>query len=140
MLLEWEIGASRQVFRLPTDGHAVVGRQAGSDVVLNDPTVSRQHAELYSVRGAFYVRNLSQSNPIFVVGPSETLRLEFGQVAVIAAGTRLQLGQASLEVRRGPVSLKLRCSGPCGKVVDASRSGFCPNCGTALATAETFAG
>jgi pSer/pThr/pTyr-binding forkhead associated (FHA) protein len=44
----------------------VLGRQAGSDLVVQDPRVSRRHAEIASVDGACVVRDLNSANGTWV--------------------------------------------------------------------------
>ena len=140
MLLEWEINGQARQHRLRPDGRTVLGRNSACDVVIEHPTVSRQHAEIQPHQGTFYVRNLSRTNVIFLEGYNGVTRLGWGEGAALSFGARLQLGSVDILLKPTLPTLKLRCSGPCGKVVEVPRSGFCPNCGTALSTADTFAG
>jgi rRNA maturation endonuclease Nob1 len=66
-------------------------------------------------------------------------RLDAGQHGPLQTGALLRLGEVQVAVR-APVTLRVRCPGPCGRVVEVPASGFCPYCGTALATADTFTG
>lgn len=140
MLLEWEVDGRQQSFALPSDGRTTLGRSAECTVVLSHPTVSRQHAEIYAQAAGFSIRNLSRTNLVFLEHQGQVARLGYGQQTTLPAGAHLYLG--SVQVRSKPAlpTLRLRCSGPCGKVVEVPRSGFCPHCGTALATADTFVG
>ncbi len=46
----------------------VLGRSSACDLVLADDTVSRRHAELFLVDGAWHVRDLGSSNGTYVQG------------------------------------------------------------------------
>jgi hypothetical protein len=62
--------------RLRVDGHtellgqrgAVLGRSRECDIVLNDPNVSRQHAEIRPSGGSWIVRDLGSTNGVKVNG------------------------------------------------------------------------
>ena len=140
MLLEWEADGRKQSFVLPSNGRTTLGRSADCAVVLSHPTVSRQHAEISSQASTCSIRNLSRTNLVFLEHQGQITRLGYGQEAVLPAGARLYLGSVEVQAKPALPTLRLRCSGPCGKVVEVPRSGFCPHCGTALATADTFVG
>ena len=46
----------------------IIGRNVGSDIVINDPSVSRNHAELIVEGGSASIRDLGSSNGTFVNG------------------------------------------------------------------------
>ena len=139
MILEWTLNGQTQSHWLSPGARATVGRSSDCTITLGHPTVSRNHAEIYAQAPAFYIRNLSQTNPIVVEYYGGTTQLGYGQQSALPVGGRLHLGQIDVEIREA-VTLRVRCPGPCGKVVAVPASGFCPNCGTALATADTFTG
>ena len=120
MILEWEVDGRAQRYSLRLDARTTLGRSTDCDVVLTEATVSRRHAEIYGQGGTFYVRNLSRTNGVAVEYQYRITGIGYGEPAL--------------------VTLRLRCPGPCGKVVEVPPSGFCPHCGTALATADTFVG
>ena len=140
MILEWEFNGQRQSYRLAPEARVTLGRSAQCTVVLSDPAVSRHHAEIYFQGGTFYIRNVSQTNVAIREYQSQLTHLGYGHEAILPPGSRLQLGSVQIYTKAAPVTLKVRCSGPCRKIVELPRSGFCPHCGTALATADTFAG
>jgi adenylate cyclase len=70
-----------------------VGRTAACDVVVQDPTVSRRHAELEQVDAGVRVRDLGSTNGTFLNGDRIF-------DAVAAPGARLDFGKAAFEVRR----------------------------------------
>ena len=53
---------------LPVEGTIVVGRSRGCDVVLPQPTVSRQHVELRALDGAWLAVDLGSSNGTWLMG------------------------------------------------------------------------
>ena len=114
-----------------------IGRGQDCGIVIEDQTVSRLHAEVFAQGPGYAVRNLSRTNPVLLEHYGSVVRLEWGQHAPLQPGTRLRLGQAEIAASQ-PLSLRVRCPGPCGRVVEVPPSGFCPHCGTALATADTY--
>jgi hypothetical protein len=61
----------------------MIGREAGCRLVIDDSSVSRQHAVIHEVAGKWYVEDLGSRNGTFVDGNR------------IAAGTRCRLRQSS---------------------------------------------
>ncbi|MGZ6675335.1 MAG: FHA domain-containing protein, partial [Solirubrobacteraceae bacterium] len=53
---------------LPAEGTIVVGRSRGCDIVLPQPTVSRQHLELRALDGAWLAVDLGSSNGTWLMG------------------------------------------------------------------------
>ena len=83
-----------RVYRL--DGPAtVIGRSRQCDVVVNDPNVSRRHAEVRREAAAYVVVDLDSTNGILVNG-QEVKR------AALADGDRLQLGTTALRFETRP--------------------------------------
>ncbi len=78
-------------FALEEGAVFVVGRAAGCDIVLVDPTVSRRHAELGCGRDEVAVRDLGSANGVFVDGQ----RVE---QAVVHAGNELSFGAVALRL------------------------------------------
>lgn len=76
-----------------TEGIMVVGRSRRCDVVLTDPNVSRQHAELRLRNGVVAVRDLDSTNGTRVNG--RTIR-----EATVHAGDRIELGTSLLRLER----------------------------------------
>jgi len=64
-----------------------IGRDPGNDVVLRDPRVSRQHAEVVFDRGFFVIRDLGSSNGTHVNGKKV-------QVAPLTSNIELRLGNS----------------------------------------------
>lgn len=71
--------------RLALDGDVVVvGRSRAADIVLDDPNVSRRHAELRHDRTDWYVRDLGSTNGVVLNGRRvESARLVAGDEIVL---------------------------------------------------------
>ncbi len=86
------IGASGgREFALRAGGVFTVGRGAGCDIVLLDPTVSRKHAELGCGKDEVAVRDLGSANGVFVNGKrvEEAVVHRGDEVSFGAVGFRL---------------------------------------------------
>jgi pSer/pThr/pTyr-binding forkhead associated (FHA) protein len=91
-------GSDKQI-RLPAK--AVVGRGAECDVVLDDDSVSRKHAELArDDRGVYMLRDLESANGTFLNGkPIGT------QPVLVPEGAKLRFGDVELLFWRPPTGL-----------------------------------
>lgn len=76
-------------FTLPSDGKARMGRGLDNELVIEDPRVSRQHAELYLRGNEWYLRDLDSTNGTFVNGYGIRER-------ALESGDRVSLGGAEL--------------------------------------------
>ena len=99
-----------------TAARCTLGREAGNDVVLDDRTVSRKHAELEHREDGYWIRNLSASSPALVNGkPVQSQRLR--------PGDRITLGSVSVHFKslhgdaRAPVNVKAVAIGAGGLLV-----------------------
>lgn len=68
-----------------------IGRENGNDLVINDPSVSRQHAKVIRGKGGFYVEDLRSFNGVTIGG--KTYR---GQRTMLKDGTIMHLGDISV--------------------------------------------
>src|SRR5438105_10697785 len=79
-----------------------IGSALGNDVLLNHPTVSRTHAGICEIEGAFWIKNLSSSNGTIVNGALiETVQLQTDdsiQVVVFVLKPTVNEGQLLIEV------------------------------------------
>ncbi|HSL94949.1 MAG TPA: DUF3662 and FHA domain-containing protein [Thermoleophilia bacterium] len=80
------------VFELAQDV-TVLGRSRRCDIVLTDPNVSRQHAEVRRAGGEFVVRDLDSTNGLRVNG-------RVVKQATLRAGDRVELGTTELRFER----------------------------------------
>lgn len=91
----WElVGASGSPIELSTGMHAV-GRLPGSEVLVNDPRVSRRHAEIRIADGEVTLRDLGSTNGTFVNGTRVT------RPVVLNEGDQVVVGTTEYLLRRG---------------------------------------
>ncbi len=80
-----------QVFHL--DAHSlIIGRDPMSDITINDPEISRQHARLTLMEEGFQIEDLGSTNGTFVNGQrlsNEPVSLQPGQAINMGSGVRL---------------------------------------------------
>src|SRR5215203_5419418 len=69
------------------DGTLSVGRGADNDIVLDHPTVSRHHATIERVHGAYFITDLRSSNGTRVNARSVRERRS------LASGDKIRFGQ-----------------------------------------------
>ena len=82
--------AERPPFPL-AGGRVVIGRELGSDLLLDDSSVSRHHAEIVREGDVWTIRDLGSTNGVYV---NDALVAQ----ARLAAGDRLRLGVFELSV------------------------------------------
>lgn len=82
--------------RLGMGDEAFLGRSSGSsDLVIDDPTVSRRHLAIKAVRGGFEIRDLGSSNGTRVDGRA------LGTKPLLArGGERIEIGRAQLRIKK----------------------------------------
>jgi len=93
--LEWDRAGVRS--RLPLDRSLTIGREAGCDVRIQEPTVSRHHATV----------SISAGRPLVdATGSTNGIRLERGRAdrVALSLGQPFQLGSATFRVVEGPMS------------------------------------
>jgi anti-anti-sigma factor len=85
---------------------AIIGRRADTDVIIDDPSVSRRHAQVIRRGDAWYVSDIGSRNGTTLNGQPVTreVRLSDGDV--------LQVGEACLTVRLGSPESGHGRSGP----------------------------
>ncbi|MGI8422638.1 MAG: FhaA domain-containing protein [Chloroflexota bacterium] len=85
--------AGRQIAWPLAGGHVTIGRGLDNDIVLDDASVSRNHAELTREGGRMQVRDLGSRNGTWLNAARIT-------VAGVSAGDQLAFGAVQLEVTR----------------------------------------
>lgn len=90
----WElVGASGPPIELSSGVHTI-GRLPGSEVFVEDPRVSRRHAEIRIVDGEVTLRDLGSTNGTFVNGTRVT------RPVVLADGDQITVGTTEYLLRR----------------------------------------
>lgn len=82
--------------RLSFSRSVVVGRGEGCDLKLDDPRVSRRHAEIYRLGSLWWVRDLGSAGGTFLDG-------ECVDAAPVAGDATLQLGAGGPTIRLEPL-------------------------------------
>jgi hypothetical protein len=104
-------GPARRVYTL--DGSRLtIGRDEANDVVVDDPYVSRHHAEIVQVGEGYQLRDLGSQNGTLLNGKRLT------EPASVYPGDRVTLGRISLSFQAGNETLPLTPPPPPGLVVD----------------------
>lgn len=81
------------VHRLPiSKGEWLIGRQEGNAVVLQSPSVSRQHARIYTAQGRCFIQDLKSANGVYMDGR----RVE--EVEELRAGQDVLIGEFSMRL------------------------------------------
>ena len=89
--------ASGQEVKLSGQRRITIGRSSDNDVVVDDPAVSRHHAEVAFEGGASTVHDLGSSNGTLVDGE----RVMQGS---LVAGSSIQIGNSLIEFRSQPIA------------------------------------
>ncbi len=136
LTLQWHAEGRPATYIVTEQRPIIIGRRSDCDVVLAPRTISRQHATIFAYQGVFYLRNLSQHNPIAINGQQLVADMP------LRAGDVLQLSDVPLQVVaiQEPAAwaapqIKIRCVS-CQNVVDGSARD-CPWCGSSLAHGVT---
>ncbi len=86
------------------DDSISIGSSSGNELLLNHPTVSRTHAGIAIIDGAFWIQNLSKSNGTIVNGSLiETVQLQSGdtiQIGVFILKPEINESEITIEVER----------------------------------------
>ncbi|MBA2555922.1 MAG: FHA domain-containing protein, partial [Chloroflexi bacterium] len=130
--LMWLDDDRLNVAGLKPDASNTIGRLAGSTVVVDDPTVSRQQARVSFDGARFLAENLSSTNPTRLNGT------QLQAPTPLSDGDRLTAGVMDLTFH--DLAVGDRLSGPmcshCGRE-NSSTQRDCWYCGTSLVSAAT---
>src|SRR4051794_9988805 len=94
IFLEWQVNQTHRSYLVRAGKGVVIGRQAGCDVVVPSPTVSRDHAVVFLAEEVLWLRNLSRTNPVHL----DDRPLASGETARVLPGQRFQLGGVTFHV------------------------------------------
>ena len=82
---------------LPRNARVTIGRMHTCDIVIEDESVSRQHAALHSTPGGLSIEDLGSRNKTKIMGRS----LGRGETAPLAVGSVVEIGYATMFVQVG---------------------------------------
>ena len=82
---------------LPRQPQVVIGRMHTCDIVIEDESVSRQHAALANVGAGLFIEDLGSRNKTKVMGRS----LGRGETAALPVGSVVEIGYATMFVQMG---------------------------------------
>ena len=141
LTLTWRVDGKENTYTITSERSVILGRRLDVDIVLSDPSISRQHATIEIIDGKFHLRNLSAVNPVYMVrGNTNTSELQQNQTAILEAGTVFQIGPiqikiTALKATTSEKAFKIKCSS-CGQLAEADLTD-CPWCGTSLAFGQS---
>ncbi|HYN36596.1 MAG TPA: FHA domain-containing protein [Actinomycetota bacterium] len=94
LIIRTGTGAGR---RIEVEGPMTIGREA-ADITIEDPEISRRHAEVRPAGGGLEVEDLGSTNGTFI---NED---RIGSATALAGGDTLRVGQAELQLESAPVA------------------------------------
>jgi serine/threonine protein kinase len=101
LILKWQAKNESHMYnlsdKLSRQKRLTMGRSKECQIVLDNMTVSRQHAELFIKKDTIYLRNISSNNPIWV--NKQVLRSK--QTVELRPGYILKIGGILLDVETG---------------------------------------
>ncbi len=89
VVVQWQ---GREIARQPLEGRLTVGRGSDNSLVLEEPSVSRSHAEIQLINAEVLILDLGSERGTFVAGQ----KLEPLQPRVWLPGETVQVGSATL--------------------------------------------
>jgi len=137
LTLHWTVDGQAHTHTLAMGQTMCIGRRSDCDIVLQAPTVSRQHAFINTENNVFVVRNFSRTNAVHI---NEREQLAPDEQRVLQPGDTLRVGPVQFQVTivSAPLPvLKILCA-TCGRTVDYNPESYCPWCGTALSAGSTI--
>lgn len=84
------LGGARSGTLIPIEGELVLGRTEESTMAIDDDSLSRRHARLFTLMGNYYITDLESTNGTFVDGE------KIGEPVALKDGARIQLGLSTV--------------------------------------------
>jgi predicted component of type VI protein secretion system len=98
LTITWQMDGVDKTHTLNSKQKVVMGRRLECDIVLSDPSVSREHAAIYASDNTFYLRNMSQINPVMVSSNGEKKELAPDETMPLSIGTEFHIGPVEMKV------------------------------------------
>lgn len=140
--LEWRALNKLHTKAVNERSRLTIGRRKRSDIVLADPQMPGEHADIFFEDGNFIIRNLSSQSPIIY---NKRWTIAHDQIVALRPGDILTFGSLNLNIaasqspssrRRSQVIFKVRCPG-CDRILDHELED-CPWCEATLVGAEAL--
>jgi len=107
-------GSHLSTHALPLTGSVIIGRSPDCDVVIDEPSVSRQHARL-DLGQPFFLTDLGSTHGSSIGGA----RLGLGEAAEIRVGVPFEVGRVTLMLREAGPVFEARADEPPARAVGA---------------------
>lgn len=98
LTIAWQMDGVDKTHTLTSKQRVTMGRKLECDIVLADPSVSREHASIYATDNTFYLQNMSQINPVMVSSNGEKKELAPDETMPLTLGTQFLIGPVEMKV------------------------------------------
>lgn len=98
LTIAWQMDGVDKTHTMTSKQRVTMGRKLECDIVLADPSVSREHASIYATDNIFYLRNMSQINPVMVSSNGEKKELAPDETMPLTLGTQFLIGPVEMKV------------------------------------------
>jgi predicted component of type VI protein secretion system len=98
LTIAWQMDGVSKTHTITSKQKVIMGRRLECDIVLSDPSVSREHASIYASDNTFYLRNMSQINPVMVSSNGEQKELAPDETMPLSIGTEFHIGPVEMKV------------------------------------------
>ena len=98
LTITWQMDGVSKTHTMTSKQKVTMGRRLECDIVLSDPSVSREHASIYAAQNVFYLQNLSQKNPVFISLNGEKKELSHEESSILQLGTEFHIGPVEVKV------------------------------------------
>lgn len=140
LTITWQMDGVKKTHTLTSEQKVTMGRRLECDIVLSDPSVSREHASIYADANKFYLRNMSQINPVLVSSNGEKKELTHDETSLLELGTEFHIGPVEMKVTAledmGAKQFKIKCA-ECGRLCESDATD-CQWCGASLAFGQSI--
>ena len=136
--LVWNVKGQQYKKVISHDQHFIIGRSRDCDIVVNDASMSRQHASVSTNEGHFHIHNLSKVNVVHVLSGAKVQTLAESEAHKLEVGSVFQIGNTRFAVHAIATTdkiFRLKCAN-CGKLSEPNTKD-CPWCGASLSYGQS---